>query len=350
MTKGQSQASVRHRRARDRAQGPGRQEFGIQARQRARLALAALLIVLVIAGVRAADPPVRWHRPLHFDGRLVGVALEVALAALLIALRRRRGRAAQAGYAAATLNGMLTAAVGAGLIAIPVAVALDSIRPGHRRPIRSPPATGPTARSRPTGQHRAPVPLSHLDVAIIESLLLALLLAAVAGCALVIWRWRPSRAAGFDAEPEDDAAARLGRAVESGRIALRDVDEARAAIIACYVAMEQSLATAGTVRAVAETPDELLARAVAGGLAGAEPAGRLTGLFYEARFSSRPLPPTHKAAAQLALAELSADIMVPAGVAEPGAGSDGQPDAPQPGAGADGQPDAPRSGAGQAGA
>ncbi len=52
--------------------------------------------------------------------------------------------------------------------------------------------------------------------------------------------------------------------------------------------MEDSLASAGTARAAAETPDELLTRAAASGVIHGEAAASLTGLFYEARFSTHP--------------------------------------------------------------
>ena len=46
----------------------------------------------------------------------------------------------------------------------------------------------------------------------------------------------------------------LREAVESGRSALRTVDDARAAIIACYLAMETTLAERGTARGAAGRP------------------------------------------------------------------------------------------------
>src|SRR5213079_2022265 len=101
---------------------------------------------------------------------------------------------------------------------------------------------------------------------------------------------------------------RLREAVESGRSALRTVDDARAAIIACYLAMEQSLAERGTARSLADTPDELLARARASGIILGTAAGRLTALFYEARFSSHPLGPAQRDAAERALDELAAAL------------------------------------------
>jgi hypothetical protein len=109
----------------------------------------------------------------------------------------------------------------------------------------------------------------------------------------------------LEAEPDE-----LARAVESGRAALSELDDARAAIIACYEAMEQSLAQAGTERGLAETPDELLVRAVAAGQVPADPAGRLTGLFYEARFSTHHMPPAKRDEAERALAELAAHLPI----------------------------------------
>jgi hypothetical protein len=143
-----------------------------------------------------------------------------------------------------------------------------------------------------------------------------------------IWAgWRRGRS-GIALEPaaEEDDEAELVEAVESGQSALRLLDDARAAIIACYVAMEQNLAQAGTARAVADTPDELLARAARQGLVRGDAAARLTALFYEARFSSHPMPPQRRDHARQALDELAADLrdLEPAGHG-PGAahGADG---------------------------
>jgi hypothetical protein len=72
--------------------------------------------------------------------------------------------------------------------------------------------------------------------------------------------------------------------------------------------MEASLARAGTVCGAAETPDELLGRAATAGLAGGSAAATLTALFYEARFSTHPLPAGARAEARDALAELAAAL------------------------------------------
>ena len=148
----------------------------------------------------------------------------------------------------------------------------------------------------------------HFPVAALLYTLLVLVL--LAGIAVSIWwarRLRPSLGAREDALIVEDSED-LREAVESGRSALRTVDDARAAIIACYLAMEQSLAERGTARSLADTPDELLARARASGVVRGTAASRLTALFYEARFSSHPLGPAQRDAAERALDELAAAL------------------------------------------
>ena len=137
-----------------------------------------------------------------------------------------------------------------------------------------------------------------------------LVLALVAAVAISVW-WasrlrRPSLPRQLGAAEAD--AEELLEAVESGRVALAELDDARAAIIACYVAMEQSLADQGAARGVADTPDELLARAVSAGIARGTAARRLTALFYEARFSSHPLGNRQRDDASAALDELAAEL------------------------------------------
>ena len=137
-----------------------------------------------------------------------------------------------------------------------------------------------------------------------------LVLVLLAGIAVSIWwarRLRPPLGPREDALIVEDSED-LREAVESGRSALRTVDDARAAIIACYLAMEQSLAERGTARGLADTPDELLSRARARGVVRGTAAARLTALFYEARFSSHPLGPGQRDAAEQALDELAAAL------------------------------------------
>jgi hypothetical protein len=271
--------------------------------RRARIALAALLLGLIAAGIRVAGLPTSGRGPLHQDGKLVALAVEVALLVLLVAVTRYRARfGPEPDYLPYGLNWALRFLLLVGAVGLPLAALLNLIRPFHSRP-RQVKAGGGGRKLRP------PRPPGHLDLVILEWVLVILLLVAVAALVVMIWRWRrPAPARAFSAEPDQDFAADLRRAVESGRRALGDITDARAAIIACYVAMEQSLAEAGTVRAVAETPDELLIRAESGGLVRGSAAGRLTALFYRARFSARPMPHANLAAARLALTELAGEL------------------------------------------
>ena len=136
----------------------------------------------------------------------------------------------------------------------------------------------------------------------------ALLVAAIVAVSLRALRQRRLQLAPELEPPAEEYGDTLQEAILGGQRALRELDDARAAIIACYVAMEESLARAGTARSVAETPDELLAKAAGQLLISAGAASRLTSLFYEARFSSHPLDNSQKEAAERALAELASEL------------------------------------------
>jgi len=102
----------------------------------------------------------------------------------------------------------------------------------------------------------------------------------------------------------DDEQQRLAEAVDSGRRALLDGHDARAAVIACYLAMEESLAASGVARRVSDSPRDLLERAVASGLTG-DGTAALTELFREARYSTHPMDDSHRDRAAAALAEIA---------------------------------------------
>jgi Domain of unknown function (DUF4129) len=273
-----------------------------------------LLVILGLAGLRGAVTRPRWNGPLRHDGLVIGLALEVILGVLLLLTYRRRARAMRVPVndVAAKLRGFLVLVLGAAMIAVAVAIFFSlhlhlggGVQPAPTftvKPI-------PKRTLRPQGAQ--PGGSFHVPVTVILYVLLVVLL--VAAVLLSVWwsrRFGPSfggRTSGFLAEDPED----LREAVESGRQALRTVDDAQAAIIACYLAMETSLAERGAARAVADTPDELLARATASGLVRGTAAARLTALFYEARFSSHPLGRGQRDAAEQALDELAAALAAP---------------------------------------
>jgi hypothetical protein len=205
---------------------------------------------------------------------------------------------------------LLTGVVVTGLIAIPAAVLIAVLAHIHPRRRRQRPHQNPGGRSGKL--HLRDHGHAAISADYIRYALIALLVAAIIIAAIAIWRrrrlWLLSATSPLAEDEDTDTPAELARAVDSGRLALRELDDARAAIIGCYLAMEASLAEAGATRAAAETPDELLERAVGAGLVDAAPAGRLTALFYEARFSTHPMARARRDEAEQALSDMAASL------------------------------------------
>jgi len=285
-----------------------------------------LLIILGLAGLRGVLAQPHWNGPLRHDGLAIGFALEAIFGVLLVTTIRRRSaslNAAAVNPVAVKLRGVLIVALGAGMAAVAVVMIV-----GLHLHLFSPVSVQPPVREK----RKLPTPklpsgpslhLVTFHVAVAALLYALLIVVLLAGVVLSVWwarRLRPAirtREDGFIAEDPEE----LREAVESGRSALRALDDARAAIIACYAAMENSLAERGAARAAADTPDELLARATDSGLVRGTAAARLTALFYEARFSSHPLDRGQRDAAEQALDELAA-ALAGSGSAEPaGAGA-----------------------------
>jgi hypothetical protein len=292
---------------------PGReppQTSALRGPALARLLLTTLLIAGVLVGLRGGFALHGWHGPYHRDGVAIGVGLEIILAGLLIAVLVR-GRRPSDDFRVDRVRGVLRAALLAGLAAIP-AVLLLAV-PLHPHPLPPQPLpTAPQPTVRPT-LTRPPHPghVFRLPLAgILYALLILALIGGIVACVVLLRRRQPEH----DVLPPEEASVAEGQrsdlrdAVSSGRRALAGLDDARAAIIACYVAMERSLAAAGADHEAADTPDEFLARAAAAGLVRGAAAGELTGLFYEARFSAHELTTAQRDAARRALEQLAADL------------------------------------------
>ena len=292
---------------------PGReppQTSALRGQALARLLLTTLLIAGVLVGLRGGFALHGWHGPYHQDGVAIGVGLEIILAGLLVAVLVR-GRRPSDDFRVDRVRGVLRAALLAGLAAIP-AVLLLAV-PLHPHPLPPQPLpTAPQPTVRPT-LTRPPHPghAFRLPLAgILYALLILALIGGIVACVVLLRR----RQTEHYVRPPDEASVAEGQrselrdAVSSGRRALAGLDDARAAIIACYVAMERSLAAAGADHEAADTPDEFLARAAAAGLVRGAAAGELTGLFYEARFSAHELTTAQRDAARGALEQLAADL------------------------------------------
>lgn len=117
----------------------------------------------------------------------------------------------------------------------------------------------------------------------------------------------PSAAAApiAQSQAEDEA---LADALLAGRSALAG-DDARAAIIACYAAMEESLELVGVLRERSDSPSDLLRRAMIRDLPGTGThAQTLTDLFREARFSTHPMSAQQLESARNALDGVTAAL------------------------------------------
>jgi len=293
----------------------------------ARLLPVALLVVLVIVGLRGAVASPRWNGSLRASGVAIGLTLEVVLGVLLVITLRREAAARRAAeqreysevaadpeagdeigvpsalrYVLKWVLGTCMVAVAAVLISNLHLHFFTKLRPLR---VRIRPVGGGTPTPTPSGGSTG-VPF-HVPLGPILYALLVLALAAAVAIS-IWWSVRQRRPALPGRIPEDVDTEELLDVVESGRAALAELDDARAAIISCYLAMERSLADRGAVRDAADTPDELLARAVAAGVVRGAAAQRLTALFYEARFSSHPLGAGQRDAARAALDELAAEL------------------------------------------
>ncbi|MBS2536010.1 DUF4129 domain-containing protein [Catenulispora sp. NF23] len=109
----------------------------------------------------------------------------------------------------------------------------------------------------------------------------------------------------IDFTPLDPDLEQLAEAVEAGAEALEYEGDAREAVIACYSAMELAVSAGGTSRRATDTPDEFLRRVTAARLIPEAPAGRLTELFHEARFSRHPITEAQRDEAREALRTIS---------------------------------------------
>jgi Domain of unknown function (DUF4129) len=292
------------------------------ARQQiARLLPLVLLIVLVIAGLRGVVPVPRWNGPLKAYGLAIGIVLEVVFGALLLVVLARDAAARRAAevqpYDPASVDRdveppqalRFTLKYVLGICMLGVAVVIISDLHLHF-----------FIKAKPSPQQNNATKL-HLKTPLTSSggggslhiplgpILYALLIVAIVAAVVVsIWWSTRLRRPAAPLVIEDVSTEELREAVQEGRAALAGIDDARAAIIACYVAMERRLADRGTARGAADTPDELLARAVASGTVRGGAAGSLTALFYEARFSTHPLSARQRDAASAALDELAAEL------------------------------------------
>ncbi|MCX4745512.1 DUF4129 domain-containing protein [Kitasatospora sp. NBC_01287] len=162
--------------------------------------------------------------------------------------------------------------------------------------------------------------LSLLALGVKIAVVLAVLAAVVAVWRLLRRLPKPRLPHGATTRTRTDERE-LARAIASARRALLNAHDARTAVIACYLAMEDSLAASGIERRIADSPTDLLHRATTTGTLHGPAATTLTDLFREARYSQHPMDHTHLHHARTALDTIATqlDAQLDAAAAETGA-------------------------------
>ncbi|MFJ1758382.1 DUF4129 domain-containing protein [Kitasatospora sp. NPDC088134] len=285
-----------------------------------------------------ADPP-RGHdlAPLAHHSGPIGL-LVVGSTVLLGVLARRFRASSRSGTPPTAAAGRLADAVGwllvAGAVLVPVAFLLVHARDTapapfvaeEPQPTQLPIGTvGPNVRGGPVAGHgtSSPHPQSgiHLGTGLLWIALAAAVLVAVVIAARWWWRRRSRPAPLPVAAPVHGAggaagAGVLAEAVASGRAALLSGTDPRSAVIACYGAMEVSLAGAGVDLLDSDSPTDLLSRAArTGRLDDAGDAQILAELFREARYSTHPMDADHVRRATAALDAIAAALATPTAAA-----------------------------------
>jgi hypothetical protein len=296
-------------------------------------ALAAGTALALVIGALALQAAA--GSALHTPRFGYGVTALVAVAVLAAGLtavwfyRRRTPRRAYLGATGERLRLATLAVLATLTFAVPGALLVFGRISLHGSAFQAPTTPTPPAPRPPAAQSARPSqparPVTHWHLDLMPLLIgLVVLAGAIILAAVVFFLYTLLRgplagaAAGGDLAPGQDEAAQeqdaLADALLAGRSALAG-DDARAAIIACYAAMEGSLAEAGIARLASDSPTDLLRRAVRRGAVDPVGSERLTDLFREARFSTHPMDTGQLAEARAALDAVTAALTAVAAAA-----------------------------------
>ena len=116
--------------------------------------------------------------------------------------------------------------------------------------------------------------------------------------------------------PLEDHRQQVRAAVDSGLADLDAEGDARAAVIACWVRLEELAAAVGTRRGIGDTSTDLVVRLLAGHDVSAEVLDRLAGLYREARYATHVVDERMREEARAALRQLR-DELTPSRIGEP---------------------------------
>ena len=199
----------------------GRQPGGYQ---RARIAVAALLVVMVAVGLRGSLPSPALDGPYSGEKLPVAAGLEAVVLGLLLAVALRTARAPRENSLATRLREVLRTILGAAALAVPALYLLTRHFHSHHRPPRPPQPTGSGA-PRPLKPYQLPKVSGHaagsLAGTVIDAVLAAGLLAAIVACVLLLLKGRRPPVPAWPAGPAELRGRReRGQAQEGGRVRL----------------------------------------------------------------------------------------------------------------------------------
>lgn len=197
--------------------------------------------------------------------------------------------------------------------------------PDTQTPDVTPPPLGQTDPVSLPGWLSTTIELSLLLIGVAIALLLLRALLR-AGLRLLRGIRLPAAETADPASWQQVTRAELADAVETGFERL-DTGRPADAIVACWLAFEQTAAAAGVVRAPSETPAELTVRVLAAHWVSRQALERLADLYREARYSVHGLPESARAEARAALVLLRAEL-APVSVPDEPAPEDPGPEAP----------------------
>jgi Domain of unknown function (DUF4129) len=287
-----------------------------------RVAIVLALLVTTVLALRGYLPgarPAPQRAPTDPTLSLVAIVALTAVALSVLAfavLTRRTSAPSSAEYRSTALRGVggelrakwVLIALGLllGWLVVIVVISRLGVRTGEQ------PAAKPSPVSPPSGTDRPePIDADNPLLPYLIATTVILLLILVVGAIAQAKRGKPRfRVDAGDELPRRTGPQTLLRAAELGLAEIGDVSrEPRAAIIACYAAMERGLAHApGAVPLESDTPSEVLARAVDHHAVFTSGATELVQLFIEARFSPHVMTEVHRDSAVAALQDVLADL------------------------------------------
>ncbi len=143
----------------------------------------------------------------------------------------------------------------------------------------------------PQVEESGPDPLEIPDF--VTTILKVIGIALIAATVITLWNNRPRVQLRQPSKPEefdllDEVAAAIAADADKQR-ALLERGEARNAIVACWLRLEQVITDAGLDRRPSDTAQEFTARVLNRFQVDAESADRLAALYLEARFSSHEM-------------------------------------------------------------